>query len=275
MRKKPAHTHRHTHIGVQYVVAGLLRSRSCGCFQEECWLFHKPVQNQNATTTARPHGSVCLTFISEERLFGSMCDEMALGLLACRTGCYTLLALYKKWLNTFLTFSSCIKASVRLLYQKELPAQPVMPERIIYQPIMQINLTSYQSAGKTLVVSNIPRSAWMWSETWCCCNTWTDSFVSWGDFGVDMPILAVLERENKHREEVKVQRENVMQWTLCLTQSIYSPSQPRPFPPDLSADLIPTWSQEYVNILVPTSACTAQCGASDWKLKQLLAVVQW
>lgn len=48
---------------------------------------------------------------------------------------------------------------------------------------------------------------------------------------------------------------------LLVFDSIYSLSnQPQPLPHDLSADLIPTWSEEYVNIHVFTSARTARCG---------------
>lgn len=75
-----------------------------------------------------------------------------------------------------------------------------------------------------------------------------------GPPGVNVPVLAVWERENKHRWKVKDQRENAEWCTLCVTPSIYGLAQPRPLPRDLSGDLIPTWSEEYVHMFPPLKA---------------------
>lgn len=53
----------HTHTLVYSRVAGLRQSRSCGCFQEECWLFHKTGQSQSQSSTTTAHTALCVSYI--------------------------------------------------------------------------------------------------------------------------------------------------------------------------------------------------------------------
>lgn len=86
--------------------------------------------------------------------------------------------------------------------------------------------------------------------------------------GVDVPTLAVCLRENKHTGKVKAQPENAEWCTLCVTLSIYSLTQIRPLPHNLSDDPIPAGSEENVKIHVSTSTRTPrpQAPAAEEKL---------